>query len=218
MAGSEVADEISRYIAERGYAFGDRLPSERELASRLGISRPTVRQALATLVQARLVVARERSGTYVGAVDLQELAAVRLQLEPFAARLAAQRGTRGSDRSLTEMLKRARRCIDSAADFAAADSSIHDAVIELAGNRLLASILGDLHRLASTSRGSTASDAELRTRTLSHLEQLVAALRGRDPDAAFAAMSRHLQEVSVAIDEAANHTQVRLRLHSRPAT
>jgi GntR family transcriptional repressor for pyruvate dehydrogenase complex len=222
VAGTEVADEISRYITERGYAFGDRLPSERELATRLGISRPTVRQALAALVQARLVVARERSGTYVGAVDLQELVAVRLQLEPFAARLAAQKGTRSSDRSLSELLRRARRCVDSAADFADVDSLIHDTVVELAGNRLLASISGDLHRLASGSRVLTAGDLKLRVSTLGHLERLITALRNRDPDGAFTAMSRHLEDVSLAVDEATTHNElrsdamVRLELRGRP--
>ena len=219
MSGTEVADEIRRYITERGFAVGDRLPSERELASQLGISRPTVRQALAALVQARLLVAHERSGTYVGAVDLQELVAVRLQLEPFAAGLAAQRGTRTSDRSLAKLLKRASQCVGSAADFAEADSSIHDAVIELAGNRLLASISADLHRLAVTSRLSTAGDVELRVRSMNHLERLIAAIRNRDPDESFSAMRLHLQDVRSAIDEAATSGghlwEAKVRLASR---
>ena len=72
------------------------LISEPELQERLGLGRTPIREALRTLAHERLVEVYPRRGMFVAALDPRDLSAlseVREQLEPFAARLAAQRRT-----------------------------------------------------------------------------------------------------------------------------
>ena len=72
------------------------LLSEPELQERLGLGRTPVREALRTLAHERLVEVYPRRGMFVAALDPRDLAAlseVREQLEPYAARLAAERRT-----------------------------------------------------------------------------------------------------------------------------
>ncbi|MFK7751306.1 MAG: phosphonate metabolism transcriptional regulator PhnF [Sedimentitalea sp.] len=60
-----IADHLTREIAERHYAPGDKLPTEAALATRFGVNRHTVRRALADLSAHSLVVARRGSGVFV---------------------------------------------------------------------------------------------------------------------------------------------------------
>jgi len=111
----QVADQIRAGILSGVYAFGSRLPSERDLAQRLRVSRPAVREAIGALQNSGLVVTRHGSGTYV-AVEPSTPAAVtaqaftpeadtspistlraRMIVEPAVARLAAQRACRNKD-------------------------------------------------------------------------------------------------------------------------
>ena len=72
------------------------LLSEPEIQARLGLGRTPVREALRTLAHERLVEVYPRRGMFVAALDPRDLSAlseVREQLEPFAARLAAERRT-----------------------------------------------------------------------------------------------------------------------------
>src|SRR6202790_2799802 len=63
----QIARQIAAAIAGGRYAPGDKLPSERELADDLGVSRPTIRDAMIALEFQGLVEARQGSGVYVSA-------------------------------------------------------------------------------------------------------------------------------------------------------
>lgn len=95
-----VAGEISALIQSK-YEIGDRLPAERDLAARFGVSRPTVREALLRLSLSGQVEVRKNSGVYVTGrqekVDLSETGAgpfenlaARLIIEPELAAMAAE--------------------------------------------------------------------------------------------------------------------------------
>ena len=107
----QVADQIRTGITNGTYQPGSRLPSERDLAQRLKVSRPAVREAIGALQNEGAVVTRHGSGTYVSdqGVDAPLAALedrpeadfspnstleVRLLIEPAIARLAARRGKR----------------------------------------------------------------------------------------------------------------------------
>jgi DNA-binding FadR family transcriptional regulator len=111
-----VADKIREGILNGQFAVGSRLPAERVLASRFGVSRPAVREAIGALQNEGRVFTRQGSGTYVnpppaplpattGAADAQRPAPdadlsplatleVRLLMEPNIARLAARQHRR----------------------------------------------------------------------------------------------------------------------------
>ncbi len=68
-----IQDRVKRFIIERGYQPGDRLPAEADLAHHLGISRPSLREAMKSLQTLGVVEIRHGSGAYVGRFSLTPL-------------------------------------------------------------------------------------------------------------------------------------------------
>ena len=141
---------------------GDRLPPERELAERFGVSRVTLREAIRALRDAGLVESRRGrgGGTFVAPPprqrrrslekieqamghSLDDVRALRKVVEPGAAALAASRTLSAADRSsLLEYL----RAADGAAPSARrrADSRLHLAIAALGGSGLVTSVVADV--------------------------------------------------------------------------
>jgi GntR family transcriptional repressor for pyruvate dehydrogenase complex len=65
----KIAGAVRQSLATGGYAIGDRLPSERDLAQQYGVSRPTVREAIIALELDGLVEVRTNSGVYIAALQ-----------------------------------------------------------------------------------------------------------------------------------------------------
>ncbi|WRZ08882.1 FCD domain-containing protein [Streptomyces sp. NBC_00385] len=147
-----VTEILRKRIALGGFAPGSRLPPERELAAALGVGRNTVRQAVRHLADEGLVVTTlgRSGGTRVRpapAVTGERAAVVadfratirdhmeyRTAVEPFAAGLAARRGSTVGRRALVRMLD------EKVADLAAyhqVDSRFHLAIAAAAGNEVL---------------------------------------------------------------------------------
>jgi GntR family transcriptional repressor for pyruvate dehydrogenase complex len=102
---------VQDWIVEANLAPGDRLPSERELAEQLGVSRPSVRQALKVLTSLGVLEQRHGSGTYIkspvkdpvaslrlaqfdtGDEGLADVSDLRASIDALAMRLAAERAT-----------------------------------------------------------------------------------------------------------------------------
>ena len=197
-AALQVAEELRSLLMSGRYAPGERLPAERDLAARLGVSRPTAREAIGHLTEAGLVEARRGSGTYVTAVDVRALLEVRLQLEPFAAELAAARRDRAQARRLRELLAELAGAIDEPARFGELDALVHQEIWEAAGNPVLRETLDRLSGLALLSRAVTTADPKLRRATLKRMRQLVKAIAAQDAPAARHAMAQHLAEIAAS--------------------
>ena len=71
---SEIQEIVKRYILDHRFQPGDPLPGEGELASQMGISRPSLREAMKVLQTIGAIETRHGSGTYVGALSLDPLA------------------------------------------------------------------------------------------------------------------------------------------------
>jgi GntR family transcriptional repressor for pyruvate dehydrogenase complex len=152
-------DKIRSMITSGQLAPGARLPPEQELASQLGSSRNTTREAVRALVTARVLDVRRGDGTYVTslrpelllegigfAVELMHdedqlaLIEVRKALEPAATELAAQRideaGLARVERHLVLM-----RSSAEVEELVTHDADFHMAVAAAAGNSTMASLL-----------------------------------------------------------------------------
>src|SRR5688572_18921718 len=114
----QIADQIAALIERGEYAAGARLPPERDLARQLGVSRPSVREALIALEVEGYVEVRVGSGVYVlgsrGASSRAalsedsgpfELIKARWLIEAECAALAAKHGTRAQVRAIEEALQ-----------------------------------------------------------------------------------------------------------------
>jgi DNA-binding FadR family transcriptional regulator len=157
------AEQIVEAIQRGDFPVGDRLPSEFELAEQMGVSRPSIREALSALQAMSLIESRPGSGNYVlrapsslderNAVGLIESEAgclevmeAREALEPAVAALAAGKAGKPALSKLRDALKRMSQ-LAAKNDFEAyfqADKAFHRALADAAGNALVTSALGPL--------------------------------------------------------------------------
>jgi GntR family transcriptional regulator, transcriptional repressor for pyruvate dehydrogenase complex len=196
---NHVAERVRALLAEEEVAPGDRLPPERELAARLGVSRSSLREGLRRLTDLGIIEARQGSGTYLAPLDLGDLFDVRLRLEPLAARLAAARRDEQDLARLRDAVAEMRAALADPQQFGEADVRAHAAIVEASGSlpvRVLFAAISDLLR---HSRTTTASDPALRDGAVSEVATIVGAIEARDGDAAETAMRAHLAHVGSAL-------------------
>jgi GntR family transcriptional repressor for pyruvate dehydrogenase complex len=207
----EVVEELQERIRSHAYGPGERLPAERALSEELGVSRPTVREAIQALVSMNVLEARRGSGIYVAPLDfgdllrplrfaleliepaLSSLFEVRLALEPLASSLAA---TRRSDDQLASM----RRCMARAAaedvsarHFVDLDTELHALIVEASGNELLVNLISSLSFLSHRSRSFTVREASMQTASARDHQAIVTAIAAGDAQRADTAMRHHLE-------------------------
>lgn len=141
--------ELRRAIVDGEYAYNERLPSERQLASLFSAARGTVREALRQLEQTHFVTRRVGSGTYVRyreqlnkddiaeATSPLELIEVRLAVESRLARLAVLNANARNIQHLHKVLQRLEAAGDDPNAFSQADEDFHLALAECAQNPLM---------------------------------------------------------------------------------
>ena len=213
----EIAARLLDLIKAQQLRPGDKLPAERELAAAMHVSRPVLREALRALSIMNVVEIRQGAGTYITALEPQQLVShlefvfskdpvalsqvieTRRVVEVGNVRLAAARITPDEVAELTDLLKQLRATVDDAERFAELDIAFHDAVCAAAGNFLLAQFMRIINTLARVSREKTGSAMATRRRALTDHEAILYALRTKDPAAAAAAMEAHLTHIEAAL-------------------
>jgi GntR family transcriptional repressor for pyruvate dehydrogenase complex len=205
---------IREMILTGELAPGMRLPPEKELSERLGLSRSSMREAVKALEVIRVLDVRQGDGTYVTSLEprlllealtfvidlhsddsILEMFAVRRILEAEATAMAAGR----IDEATIARLRELTSSVDETTDIeglVAHDLEFHGAIVAAAGNGYLANLLESLSSntvRARIWRGLTQENAV--SRTLAEHESLVAALeRG---DARLAASLAHVHIAGV---------------------
>jgi DNA-binding FadR family transcriptional regulator len=208
----QIAGQIAALIDNGEFPAGSRLPAERELASLLGVSRTSLREAIISLEIAGRVEVRVGSGIFVaepgaaaivGAIDEGpspfELLAARRLVEGEIAALAARSAKKTEIAAMRATVVRMR---ENANDFAkrnAADREFHVRLAAATGNGSLVLVVNGLWQQR---RGKLWSRIEayfhtqkIRDATLVDHATIIDAIEQHDPDAARAAMHRHLARV-----------------------
>jgi DNA-binding FadR family transcriptional regulator len=195
----------------RGRKLADRegrLPSERDLAERLEVSRTVIREATKRLELQGVLEVRHGSGmrfvdkAYAplsdaverllpdAAARLQQLAEARLIVEPQVARLAAERCKAEHRKALRLSQDKLAAAIETA-DAVAADLEFHRVLARAAGNRILELLLESLGELGRTSRQATLASTGI-ARAVEHHGLILHAVEKRRGQAAFDAMQAHM--------------------------
>jgi DNA-binding FadR family transcriptional regulator len=208
---------ILSLIQERRLRPGDKLPPERQLAKMLGVSRPSVRQALGALSAMNVIEVRQGSGTYVSSLDpallvqhldfvfslgdsdfLQLLEARRI-VEPGIAALAADRISDEQIARLEELMETAAESVERHEKFLEADIDIHATITAAAGNEVLRRMVGAISQLSRASRLRTTEIPGVPQQVLEDHRVIVCALKSRDGEGARKAMMQHLSDVEESL-------------------
>jgi DNA-binding FadR family transcriptional regulator len=209
---AEVARSIGVDIIAGRYAEGARLPGDAELTAMFRVSRPVLRESVKTLVAKGLLTTKARVGTVVrergawnmfdadvlawhldAGIDrrfLNDLAEIRLAVEPRAAALAAIRHSEADIAELQESMARMRREASDSTGFADGDLALHLAVANASGNLFMRSI-GNVIEAALRASFLLSAPVETEDRVTVVLwhQRIVDAIENGDAAAASAAMT-----------------------------
>jgi len=210
----QIADQIAALIEKGEYGTGQRLPPERDLAKQLGVSRPSVREALIALEVEGYVEVRVGSGVYVVGPPATaargeplpadsgpfELIKARWLIEAECAALAAREATKAQIRSMEEALDQMDSDRERGVVPLAADRLFHLRIAEASGNSALALVVKTLwdqrtgplflrleHHFDTPALWGVA---------VREHREIVAAIARRDPGGARAAMRRHMNHAA----------------------
>ncbi|SDM55150.1 DNA-binding transcriptional regulator, FadR family [Lentzea albidocapillata subsp. violacea] len=203
-AFEETVERLMQSIRLGVVAPGERLPSERDLATRLGVSRVTVREAIRSLQENHYVESRRGryGGTFVNEVlpksapakdfgDLHDVLTLRRVLETGAAETAAGRSLGPAERrGLRARLEEA--STSTLAEYRRKDSRLHLAIAEVTGSAALTAAVAESRMRAN----ELLDHIPLLEPNLAHSnaqhERVIASILDGDPGAARQAMAEHL--------------------------
>jgi len=192
----QVAERLRRLIFEHRLAPGAWI-DEQALATRYGISRTPLREALKVLASEGLVTLRPRRGCYVAEVDERDLDEIFPLLALLEGQAASEAVRRMSPADLPRLealhaeLERATAQEDVGAIFDV-NQRFHALVQALAGSRRLAQVIEDIRKVLQLARHNSLLRPGRPQESLAEHRRIMAALRKRDPAAAQAAMHEHL--------------------------
>jgi DNA-binding FadR family transcriptional regulator len=205
-------DKVRAYVEQKALKEGDRLPTERELAAKLGISRRAVRQHLTQMELEGQVWRGRRNGTFLGrapaiaagidrsftSASPSEIMESRFALEPAIAALAATKATEANLKAIENCMRRTVEVSDDES-WTQWDGAFHLAIAEATQNEIFIAVVRAFNtartnpawraiRLASTS-------PDKKRKAIAHHRAVLAALKKRNPEEALQAMRNHLATV-----------------------
>ncbi len=189
----EAYDHIRRAIVRLDLAPGDVL-KEDDLRERYGIGRTPIREALQRLAREHFVSIIPRRGMFVAGIDVSELSLLfetRTVLEPYAARLAAARGTKDHWEQMQAALDAA---VSADSDeLMVIDHRCHELMWDAAGNRFLLDTLDVLYAQSDRLWHLYLSEVADMTEAVDEHRTVLASLRDGDGDTAATLMDQHVR-------------------------
>jgi GntR family transcriptional repressor for pyruvate dehydrogenase complex len=207
----QIAQQLYDHISTAGLKPGDRLPPERELAARLGVSRASLAQALVALEVLGVVSVRHGDGAVVveHPSDRQVVSALRTHrerlpdvldaraaLEVKLAALAAERRTQADLSSIDQTLAEMAADIEVGGRGVDGDERFHAAVTAAGHSLLLARLMRENSDLIRQSRLESLGQPGRPAASLAGHQRIADAIRRQDVSGAAAAMEAHIQLVS----------------------
>lgn len=217
-----VVRQIEQLILRGILRPGERLPSERDMADKLGVSRPSLRDAIADLSERGLLTARPGAGVYVADVlgsafsealiqlfatheeAVFDYIAFRRDMEGLAAERAARLGSETDLKVIDTILRKMEAAHQKRdpSDEAQLDAEFHMAIIEASHNVIMLHMLRSMFDLLKQgvfyNRQVMFRNRMTRDQLLDQHRAMNAAVQARDPQAARAAVTAHLDYVEQA--------------------
>ncbi len=189
---------------------GDKLPTERELAIQLNVSRTAIREALRTMEMMGFISSKVGAGTYIKKITMDnviepfsgilsqdkkliiELIDVRMLLESEVVKLAAEKINDGKIAAIENSLKLMEEEIREGGIGLKGDNAFHNALAEAAENTALSKILSMCGDLLSSTREATLKIPGQPVKTIQDHRQIFEAVRVGDKKNAVIFMKEHL--------------------------
>ncbi len=188
---------------------GSKLPSEKELAITLGVSRHTLREVLKALNLFGIIRSRAGDGTYVQRslsgvfakaihlctlledVDFIDLLDTRMAIEPMLARMAAEKAGRQHVDMLRREIHGMEVSLNDLDKYLEHEIAFHTGIMSAADSPILRSVMEVLADLLLEARRTITNEQTDRHNLLLHV-RILEAIEARDPEAAYRAMMEHL--------------------------
>jgi DNA-binding FadR family transcriptional regulator len=209
----QISDKLIYMIHSGLLRVGDELPSERELASTLGVSRETVRAAMGVLQARKMIEVSQGARTRVlgtGPYSLhesvstlgnlkdrsfEEVAEARAAVEVQVVWLAAQRISNNELARLAVLVHDQETMLHDPVRFQISDREFHATLYQACGNALLVDVVSDFYDYALEFRRRALQRPGAIAHSVAEHRGIVEALKTRKPEAAVAAARKHLEQV-----------------------
>ncbi|OEF95578.1 FadR/GntR family transcriptional regulator [Desulfuribacillus alkaliarsenatis] len=209
----EIMQQIRSLIIDGKFQPGDKLPSERDLATKLGVARSSVREALRALELLGYLESRQGEGTFIknhsnaDIVEsmaffilkekdtLDDLFEVREILECEMACLAAERATGDDIEKLEEILAKATEFVTAGKIPLAEDSDFHNALAEASRNDILMRVMHTIADFIRKGREGSLTIPGRPHKSIKDHYEILQAVKEQDGNKAREAMRKHLKTV-----------------------
>ena len=216
----EIFEQIKSLITDGQLKPGEKIPSEREMATLLGVSRPSVREAIMKLEAMGLLESRQGGGTYVRSLAdgtlaplaamvednpklLEELLEVRMGMECWSAYLAATRATEEEIKEIGDCVEEMARQAKSGGWSSEVDTRFHYAITTATHNTMQLHVLNTIHGLflatIEVALTKLYSQPEYIEVLLSQHRAIYKTIAQKDGDGARRAMAEHLEWVQAIL-------------------
>lgn len=219
-----VLEKIVEHFLKKQLKAGEKLPSERELATRFGVSRNSVREALQILALKNVIEIRRGGGSYVIQSDTNlihealsekvtaleshlvfEMLEVRRALEVEAAALAAQRASAKDLNNIREALEMMAVSINEVESGTKADLQFHMCIVAASHNSILIhlaeTLINQMKKTIQTTRQHRFSDPGRYEETFNEHREIYLAIASGNSSLAKSLMELHISRVRSELSE-----------------
>lgn len=216
----DIANQIKRLIIDGELKPGDQLPPERELIKQLGVSRPSLREALNSLVTMGFLEVRQAKRTFVKSVTSKliedplsllikaddqkifDLIEVRKAIETWAAYHAAQKASSEDIEQLGIIISEMKRAFEEGRSWEKQDADFHLAIAKATHNTIHMHIMSGIYDLLRESVGRVFRDRAKIKKLLDQHYRIFNAIKNHSPDKAREKTLEHLNYVESEVKKA----------------
>jgi GntR family transcriptional repressor for pyruvate dehydrogenase complex len=206
-----IVEQLCAYIADNEMTPGDRLPAERDLAAKLGVSRASLSQALVALEVQGVLSVRHGDGAILVRPATEERAIKALRehadripdiieareaLEVKLVGLAAARRTDAEMAAIDAAITKMESEVDAGERGVVGDEMFHEAITAAAHSSLLAKLMHEISGLIKETRIESLSQEDRPRASLEGHKRIADAVRKQDAQQAERAMADHIRLVS----------------------
>jgi GntR family transcriptional regulator, transcriptional repressor for pyruvate dehydrogenase complex len=216
----EIVNQIKTLISEGNLKPGDRLSPERELIKEFGVSRPSLREALNSLVAMGFLEVRGKR-TFIKSVASEsvqnplslliktdtkkifDLIEVRKALEAWGAFLAAQRATEEDIKQLENTLQEMKKAFEEGRSWEKQDADFHLGIAQATHNTIQTHMMSTIYDLLRESMARVFRDRSKVKKLLDHHYRIFSAIKNHSPDRARERTLEHLNYVESEVKASA---------------